>query len=431
MCRPLLAVYVLLFQAVSLSARDTLRYSREECEAVFLKENLLLLAEKLNISRAEAQLQQAKLWPNPSLTFDQVNLWATPGQTGGNETVPPLWNGFGRNQQFALEIEQLIPTAGKHKKLIALEAAGIDKAGQSFREVLRNLKTTFRRQLTELQYTQLQQSILESQLKSVRQITAAYERQILEGNIPESRFVRFKALELEIAQDLANWKMRNNEVQNSLKTLMHLAPHTALIVKDEDFDQVTPESSLLSLEEAFRTAKANRPDLQLAKSEVTYSTRLYQYEKSKSVPDLYLKGNYDRNGNTMLNFVGFGLAVDLPFFSRNQGNIRAAALSKQQAALQAQNTDRLIENELMEAYVNYLTALDFKKQMDSEYVRTLNEVLEAYTRNFRQQHISVLEYIDFLEAYLNNRKSILEAAKSVWDTAEALNYAAGADIIQP
>src|SRR5690606_13361285 len=209
----------------------------------------------------------------------------------------------------------------------------------------------------------------------------------------------------EIAQDLANWKMRNNEVQTSLKTLMHLAPHTALIVKDEDFDQVTPESSLLSLEEAFRTAKANRPDLQLAKSEVTYSTRLYQYEKSKSVPDLYLKGNYDRNGNTMLNFVGFGLAVDLPFFSRNQGNIRAAALSKQQAALQAQNTDRLIENELMEAYVNYLTALDFKKQMDSEYVRTLNEVLEAYTRNFRQQHISVLEYIDFLEAYLNNRKS--------------------------
>src|SRR5690554_3571861 len=56
-------------------AQDTLRLNKVEAESVFLQNNLMLLAEHLSISKAEARLIQAKVWPNPTLTVDQVNLW--------------------------------------------------------------------------------------------------------------------------------------------------------------------------------------------------------------------------------------------------------------------------------------------------------------------------------------------------------------------
>ncbi|EPB65472.1 hypothetical protein ANCCEY_15464, partial [Ancylostoma ceylanicum] len=55
----------------SSTAQDTISLSKQECEGVFLKENLLLIAEQLKISQAEALVQQAKLWPNPSFSMDE------------------------------------------------------------------------------------------------------------------------------------------------------------------------------------------------------------------------------------------------------------------------------------------------------------------------------------------------------------------------
>lgn len=54
---------IFLFLCLSTPAftQDTLVLSIKECEAIFLKENLLLIAEKLEISKAEAMVLQARL----------------------------------------------------------------------------------------------------------------------------------------------------------------------------------------------------------------------------------------------------------------------------------------------------------------------------------------------------------------------------------
>lgn len=429
MPRCILTIFALFATLGFLSAQDTLTYTRQQCEATFLKKNLLLLAEQLRIPKAEAALRQAKSWPNPTLTIDQINFWARPGQTGGNEVAPPFWNDFGRNQQVAIELQQRIQTAGKRRKQVAIQEIGVQQAIQQFEDVLRSLKKEFRNQITELQYTQLQQQTLATQLQSINRLTASYERQMNQGNISKNQFVRLKAQELEIRQDLVNWKMRNNELQSQLKTWMHLPSGATLIVHDGDFDNRYADATIVPIEELLATAAANRPDLQVAELEVAYQLQRIRYEKAQRIPDLQLLGSYDRNGSTMLNFVGFGVALDLPVFNRNEGNIRSTELRQQQAQLQLQNAGRAIENELIKSYQNYLAALNFRKEIDDNYIQVLDEMLEAYTRNFQQQNISILEYIDFLEAYLENRKSILEAAKSLRFSIEAVNYAVGVDML--
>src|SRR5690554_8073856 len=74
-------IITLLIFSSSLFSQETLILSREESESLFLKENLLFFAEKLEIDQAEAQLLQTKLWPNSALELDEVVLWATCPQT--------------------------------------------------------------------------------------------------------------------------------------------------------------------------------------------------------------------------------------------------------------------------------------------------------------------------------------------------------------
>ncbi len=420
---------LVLAKAPRVSAQDTLRLTKEECEASFLRENLLLIAEKLQITKAEARLQQAKLWPNPHFTLDQVNLWATQGQTGGEEAVPPLFGNFGRNQQFGAEIEQLILTARKRGKLVALEQVNIEKASRYFEDLLRNLKIEFRKNLTDLQHLQLSEKIYENQLSSVTRLLAGYRRQVEEGNIPRSEFIRLKALELEIFKNLNDLHQRKNETQKELRQWMRIDPTAFLVIQEESFLRKQEPAAALALQEITEEAKQNRPDLHAAALGETYALRQIDYEKAKRTPDITLKGMYDRNGNTMLNFFGFGASIDLPLFDRNQGNIRHARIEAQQARKLMEYQTENVENEVTLAYRNLISALAMASRIEEGYERSLDDLLAAYTRNFASRNMSLLEYLDFMDAYLHNKRTILDTQKSVNDRIEELNYSIGRDIL--
>lgn len=414
---------ILFSSLISLQAQDTIRLSRQESEAVFLSENLSLLAEKLNIPKAEAAVQQAKFWSNPNLTFDQVNFWATDRQTGGQEVSPELWNGFGKNQQFAFEIEQLIYTAGKRKKMVALEKVSVEQSKQYFEDLLRNLKIEFRSLLTELQYIQLQQKSLKNLFVSVKELTTAYERQLNLQNISKSEYARLKAKELELKKEIFDLQKSASETQKELKILMHQNPNSVLVITDDDFEKEIQESQILLANEWMQKAEESRPDLRLSVLEEEFYSKLHDYERAQRIPDFSIKAAYDRNGSTMLDFVGFGISIDLPIFNRNQGNIKIAQLGIEQSKIQTQQVRQEIQSEIFKSTQDLLNAIQLRDQIQKDYDLSLDELLTAHNRNLKNRNISMLEYLDFLDAYLDNQKTILDISKEVNDALEELNYA--------
>ncbi len=410
-------------------AQDTLELSRQECEAIFLKENLLLIAEKLEVPKAEAIVQQARLWPNPNFTLDQVNLWATKGQTGGKEAVPPLFGNFGRNQQFGFEVQQLIQTARKRSKLVAVEQVNADHASLGFDELLRNLKAELRKNLTNLQYLQLKEKIYLNQVASVNQLLKAYQAQADQGYIPKSEVIRLKALELEISRNISEIARQNNDAQKEIKLWLRLPPATRIRLNDDGFIRNIDSLRRYTMAEIAEQAKLSRPDLRMATLGETHAKRVIDYEKARRVPDLTLKGTYDRNGNTMLNFFGFGVVMDLPLFDRNQGNIRQAQIRADQSRKLTEYKSSEIENEVVLAYSNLLNAIQLASKIDRNYEADLDEMLHAHTRNFTSRNMSMLEFLDFMDAYLENKQIILETMKSVNDHVEELNYCVGLDLL--
>jgi cobalt-zinc-cadmium efflux system outer membrane protein len=425
-------IFLLFLGFFSAKAQDTLTLSREQSEARFLKENLLLIAEELKISQSEALVIQARKWPNPTIEIDEINLWATQKQLGvfGDELQGFNGENFGRNQQLALSIEQLIQTAGKRKKLVALEQVAVEQSKQYLEELLRNLKIEFRNQMTTLQYLQSSRSIYQNQRRSIRQLTQAYQKQVEQGNVPQGEYIRLKALELEILKNLNELENEINEAQKELKLLMRLPADTNLEITEENAQNNLAQWQQLTVSELIDKAKNHRPDYKLAKLEESYFSHLYDYEKAQRSPDLTLSAGYDRGGNFMYNFVGFGLSMDLPFFNRNQGNIKHAKIGQEYAQLQQQQTEITIENEILLSYQQLTNAVAFLEEIEEGYDRTLDTLLASYTRSFSERNLSLLEYLDFVDAYLENKKIILDADKEVKERTEELNYTLGMDLIR-
>lgn len=423
----LLPLFSMVFVA-PLIAQDTLRISRDQAETIFLQNNLLLISEQLQIEQQKAEVIQAKLWPNPSFSINEVNLWATDKQTAGQEVSPPFWGNFGRNQQVGFEIEQLIQTSGKRKKRIALEQLEVYKAEQYFEELLRGLKLELRNQLTALQYTQYAIGVHKDLAASISKLTSAYKNQLEQNNISKSQYIRLKAQELEINKEILALNTASREIQTALKLLLRADPRLTLSITNDGFIRDASRYTSVFIDEVLETAKQNRPDYKMALLEEEYSNKILAYEKAQRTPDMTFGVNYDRNGNTMLDFVGFGLSFDLPFFNRNKGNIKKAEIGIAQAKVMTNQKVLSIENEILSAFASLQQAQQFISAIETDYESDLDKLLERYTQNFSTKNVSMLEYLDFLDAYLENKKIILEAQKELNQKTEEFIYTLAKDL---
>jgi cobalt-zinc-cadmium efflux system outer membrane protein len=408
---------------------DTLRISREEAENIFLKNNLLLMAEKLNISQAEALALQASLWPNPHFSLDQVNLWATQKQLAPfDASLPPVAGSIGKNTEFALQLEQLILTAGKRKKLMAAEKVNGEISREYFEDLLRHLKLEFRNNLTQLQYLERYKNVLLGQLLSVRTLTEAYKRQLELGNLGKAEYIRLKAAELELSKEISAQDIAFASVEKELKILMALPPGTSLRISSEGFIPEMEKLKNIELIRVLQLARQQRPDLKAAMLEESYASGRYDYERARRIPDLHLTGGYDRGGNFMLNFIGFGVAMDLPVFDRNQGNIKHARIEMDKSKIRTGEKTLRAEAEIAEAYQKLTLFKVFYEQIDPGYEDGLDVLLESYTKNLIHKNISLLEYLDLQNAYLSNKKIILDAQLELNKALENLQYTIGQEL---
>ncbi|MGV8816042.1 MAG: TolC family protein [Gelidibacter sp.] len=408
---------------------DTLKLSRQQYEEVFLKQNLLLLAEKFKIDQAEAMVLQAKLWPNPNLSLDDVNLWATNKQLSYlDEPLPQVFGSAAKNTQFSVQLEQQILTAGKRKKQVNLEKVGVNVAQQEFEELLRQLKYDFRNTLTELQYLQLYSKVFFKQRDLIQNLLQAYKKQLENNHISKGDYMRLQTLQFELSKEINELSKERNEKEKELKILLSLTGQTTLFVLEDDFTPDLQKLQSIALLNVQDEILANRPDVKLTELENEQFKSLLIYEKAQAIPDVSLNASYDRGGGVWPSFFGFGLSIDLPVFNRNQGAIKHAQLGIENTSLRYNDIRLRAQAEFDQNYKDFLAAIAFYETIDVDFEKDLDDIFESYTRNFVNRNISMLQYLDFQQAYLENKKIILESKKEIHLHLETLQYSIGKEI---
>ncbi|MDR1259400.1 MAG: TolC family protein [Tannerellaceae bacterium] len=423
-----LLVILLFFNVLTglTQEKQFVNLSLKQIESLFLSNNLELIAAKYNIGIADAAVSQAKLWNNPSLSISNMNLWSTKEQRDELRDIPT--SSFARNTEFSVELSQLIQTANKRGKLVRREKVSKEIAIREFEEILRGLKTGLRRAVFEIQCSQSYIEVLNKQQKSLNQLVEAYRRQVLQGNIAKSELLRLQSSLLELENEINELQSDLNEQLKTLKILLNI-PFTANIYVARNQEAVK-NPDMLILSDLFAKAEEQRPDMRIYNLRTELHRKSLDYEKSLRVPDLTISAAYDRYGGVWKDFVGIGISVDLPFFNRNQGNIKAAKFNVEQSQYLAQHRQNTICNEVAAACNNYSYAFNFYRKVneDSLVLPELDSMLDAYTKSLLNRNISMLEYIDFMDTYKTNKYIALNARKKVDIQFEEIQYTVGIDL---
>jgi len=395
--------------------------AKGEIEQQFLSTNLTLLAGKYQIEQARAAILQARLWPNPTFSISEVNLW----RNNPAETMPPIVGKWGKHQQVSMELEQMIETAGKRQKRIQLERLNLKSKELEFEETLRNLKFDLRESIIELQALQVQETLYQSQFELFNNLSEVFYKHWKEGNVSEMEYVRIHSEMLSFQNELT--EIRNDKLLRiqKIKTYINLDEDPLIVIADTlAIDRfVIPQLLQWKLD-----ALENRADFRLASNQVEISRQQLAVEEAERKPNVQLSLGYDRGGNIMQDFVGIGASIDLPIFNRNQGNIKIARLDIEKSNAALTQNKLMIVNELDASVTRLAQLQSIIEKLGGQFENQLDQSLEKYTRNFQNRTISVLEFVDFVSSYLDNKKNLIDRKEQYLKTIEELQYVIGKDI---
>lgn len=421
----------LSFFAVSLNAQitDTISLNLESAEKLLLENNLSLLAEELNLEKAEAEKIQAKVWPNPSLSIEQLNPYVSNYQKKHAEEQASLFGSkdFGRYRQVEIQLERVFNLAGKRKKQKAIAEVSADQATAYLADFLWDLKTEFRKDFIDFSYQKRFLELLKQQLSSLDVLVKSHEKQYEQKNINKLELTRLKISLLQLKNEIIDAQNNLDELQSQLIILLNLPNNSTLNLQDNfTFDLPTIDLNLEYLQEK---ALQNRSDIQVSQLNTELAKKEYSLEKSERTPDLGVSLNYDRGGGIYPDYVGLGLAIDLPFSNPNKGNIKKAKINIEQQEFFHEEHLLKVKLDIRRKYERLLYLQDYLKDIDADYLEELDLMMEAYTSYFQNKNINITTYMDFLESYMEGKESIFNNHKEYLQAREDLKYATGLELL--
>lgn len=390
----------------------------KEAEQRFLERNLSLIAERYNIDMAQAQVLQAKLFENPVISLEQ-NVY---------NRLNGKYFDFGKEGEAVVEIEQVIHLAGQRNKQVRLEKINKEIAEYQFEEVMRTLRQELNEKFVEVYFLSKSIPIYEKEVNSLQALLGGMKIQQEKGNISLMEISRLESM-------LFSLRKEKNERENDLLTtrgelnlLLNLPEDTQVQLSlDEEVLQQLDLSQL-----SFADLKAiinERPDQKIARSTVNASRANLKLQKSMAFPEFSVKGNYDRVGNFINDYFAIGVSLSVPIFNRNQGNIKAARFSIQQAGVQQEYAANRADMELFTAYTSLEKATQLYQSTNMDLERNFEKLITGVNENFTRKNISLLEFIDYYDSYKETCIQLYEIKKNVFLAMENLNTVVGQNVL--
>jgi len=418
-----LSSFLLFVLAISINASfaqsDSLRLDLKQAEILFLKNNFDLLASNYQIDQAKAEVITAKLFDNPELEYE--NLFYN------HETKKILQTSYAYGQ-YAGSISQLIKLAGKRNKNIKLAKTGVKLAELEYFDLMRTLKFELRNTFYKAYFATQSIQVYEDQVKSTESLLKAYEIQLKAGNIALKDVIRIKSLIINLKAEQANLLNELEDHYKDLRLLCGLEPSANLKLTVAEsrvtaIDQI-PYARLLD------SARTNRTDLKLAKTDLEYNELNLKLQKAMAIPDVEVSLAYDLKGNYPEKYTGIGLKIPIPLFNRNQGEIKKAKVGIDAATSNIKKQELILSNEVFNSYRTAMRNEKLLMEIDPSFNGDFNKIINGLIKNFIERNISLIEFLDLYESYKENILQINSLKFERMSSREELNYVTGTNIFK-
>lgn len=404
---------------------DTLRITLDSAEQKFLAGNFSLLAQKYNIDAQKALVIQARLWPNPNFSINR------------GPVIPiydPLSNyphsNFFQNSETSFALSQLILLAGKRNKQIKMAEATATLSENQFFDLLRTLKYTLRTDFFNICYLQQSARVYDAEIKALQHIADAFIQQQGKGYISEKEVIRIRAQLYSIQSEYSGLINQINDAESDLRLVLQVKSNIYIDPMEDTMAVKSLDPAKYPFNVLIDSAYKNRTDLLIARTNTTINRLNYSYQKALAVPDLTAIASYDKQGSYATNFNSVGVSMDLPFFNRNQGNIKSAraqvanteAIQKSTEATVEENVARSLEK----AFAQNKLYLSIDPNFANDFERMMHEVLI----NYQRRNIGLLEFLDFYDSYKQNVSQLNSIKYNRVQAFEDLNFYTGTQFFQ-
>ncbi len=385
------------------------KISLAESEAAFKQNNLQLLAEQYNVSQADADILQAKIWNLPEFGFS-ANLINPEKRTvldvGPTKTA---------------QLSQLFLLGGKRQKQVDFAKTNKELAQLQLNQLLVDLRSQLRETFYTIYFDQKKILSIENQLGYMTSLLNAYRVQSAKGNVSLKDEVRLNSIVISLKNDKATLQNEIVANQNTLKILTGIPQNLDPEIAPTDVQQMLSNQPLFSLDDLQQKALENNADYLFALKATESNTRFLAWQKSLNVPDVTAGLNWNQNSGIYHNEINFSINIPIPLWKQNQGNIEKAKLTVDQSEKTAALKKLTLESQVAAAYQTWHNQHTLLASIPQRDLDDLDTVYKGMTENFRRGNVTLIEFTDFIDSYKQSVFQINELNKQMLISSEELN----------
>lgn len=393
----------------------------EEAVREAVERNLDLVADRFNLSVAEARIITARLRPNPVLSLggDHLDVLGT-GYSAINQAGP---------SEYSVRTDFLLERGQKRAGRIAVAEQGKAVVELQLLNSVRTLVLDVQNACVEALLAKENLALAQENLKSFGEIVEVNRKRVSSGDLAEVELFRTELaqLQFENAVRLANLRLRTARVKLQL-----LLGRTATGPLVDVTGELRRERPAIDQAELTKSALVQRPDLRGVQQDQARSLADLRLQLAQSKID-YTVGTEFRRQQGLAgrgNSLGVFFTTNLPVFNKNQGEIERARQEQRQIEARIKALTATIQTDVETAYLLYSNALTTLDRLESTMLSKARDVRQITDFSYRRGEASLVELLDAQRAYNETIQSYNESRADFAKSLYQLDSASGKAVIR-
>ncbi|HMF97123.1 MAG TPA: TolC family protein [Vicinamibacterales bacterium] len=402
---------VLLLAACAPPVRAQSALTIDEAVQQAIDRNLTLLAERLNLTVADAAIATARLRPNPVLSGGANSLdWLG---TGFNEV-----NGAGP-QEYAVRVDVPFERGKKRELRTAVASTAKTVAEAQLADSIRRLRLDVTIAAVDVLEAKAKLKLAHENLDTLQRLVQLNERRLTSGALPPLEVTRSRVAMLQYRGSVTTAELTLTQARLKIHALVGRQPGDPLVDIEDDL-RLTPATTTPTLDLVEAAARTNRPDVRALQGDEARSQYDLRLQIAQGRVDYTLGAEYRRQQgvNGKGNLAGVFVSVPLPIFNRNQGEIARAEAEHEKAARSLVALETNVSAEVASAYAEFQSTRGLLSDIERELLQPAAEARAGTAYVYQAGATSLLDVLDAQRTF-NDTMDAYYTAQAAYRRAEA------------
>ena len=393
------------------------RVTMNEAVRLTIDRNQTLRAQRLTIDEARADETTAALKPNPGFSFGADGFTPfTPRQIN--------WDFLRNSVSYSSSLSYTFERGGKRENRTTVAQDTTEVTRRNVLDTERQLRFQAEQAFVNALLAKSALGLAQQDLQNFSNVVEVNRQRVAAGDLAEGEFYKISLQKLQFQQDVSAAQVALVQAKASLRQLIG---YESVADNFEVAGDLAYAKYTLNLDELKKLALENRPDVIAAAAGVRLAQDTVALQKSIRTRDVSGDVDYSHTGPD--NTFGVGIAIDLPFHDRNQGNIAHSEIAVQQA----QQAEAAARFGALTDVVNAWAALETNRQVvdlyQSGYLDQARQSLDITTYSYQRGAGSLLDLLDAERTYRTTELGYRQALAAYMTSIKQLNSAVGKQVI--